>query len=57
MGISLCILFLSLVRFPNIRVATVLLCLAFFYDIFFVFLSPIFFKESVMVKVHIVLIT
>lgn len=51
MGICLCILFLTLVRFPNIRVATVLLSLAFFYDIFFVFLSPIFFHESVMIKV------
>jgi len=52
MGICLSILFLSLVRFPNIRVATVLLTLAFFYDIFFVFLSPYLFGgESVMVKV------
>ena len=51
MGVSLCVLFLSLVRFPNIKVATVLLVLAFLYDIFFVFLSPIFFKESVMIKV------
>jgi signal peptide peptidase-like protein 2B len=31
MGASLCVLFLSLVRFPNIKVATVLLCLAFVY--------------------------
>lgn len=52
MGISLCILFLSLVRFPNIKVATILLSLAFLYDIFFVFLSPIFFQESVMIKVR-----
>lgn len=52
MGITLCILFLTLVRFPNIKVATVLLTLAFFYDIFFVFISPYFFGgESVMVKV------
>ena len=51
MGSCLCVLFLSLVRFPNIKVATVLLSLAFFYDIFFVFLSPLLFHESVMIKV------
>jgi hypothetical protein len=51
MGICLCILFLTLVRFPNVKTATVLLSLAFVYDIFFVFISPIFFHESVMVKV------
>lgn len=33
------------------QVATFLLCLAFFYDIFWVFLSPQLFGESVMVKV------
>jgi signal peptide peptidase-like protein 2B len=51
LGVALCVLFLTLVRFPNIKVATVLLVLAFVYDIFFVFLSPIFFHESVMIKV------
>ena len=51
MGVCLCVLFLTLVRFPNIKVATVLLVLAFLYDIFFVFLSPVFFHESVMIKV------
>lgn len=56
MGICLCILFLTLVRFPNIKVATVLLVLAFLYDIFFVFLSPIFFHESVMIKVRVCVI-
>eukprot|EP00624_Nannochloropsis_granulata_P007541 evm.model.NODE_8329_length_7045_cov_35.332859.4 len=50
MGVCLCVLFLTLVRFPNIKVATVLLVLAFLYDIFFVFLSPVFFHESVMIK-------
>ncbi len=52
MGVCLCVLFLTLVRFPNIKVATVLLVLAFLYDIFFVFLSPVFFHESVMIKVR-----
>lgn len=33
------------------QVATFLLCLAFLYDIFWVFLSPQVFGESVMVKV------
>ncbi|CAN0400545.1 unnamed protein product, partial [Ectocarpus sp. 12 AP-2014] len=33
------------------QVATFLLCLAFLYDIFWVFLSPQLFGESVMVKV------
>ena len=51
MGVALCVLFLTLVRFPSIKVATVLLVLAFVYDIFFVFLSPLFFHESVMIKV------
>ncbi len=51
LGVALCVLFLTLVRFPNIKVATVLLVLAFVYDVFFVFLSPIFFHESVMIKV------
>uniref|UniRef100_A0A7S2H102 PA domain-containing protein n=1 Tax=Octactis speculum TaxID=3111310 RepID=A0A7S2H102_9STRA len=50
-GMCLCVLFLSVIRFSNVRVATLLLCMAFFYDIFFVFISPIFFTESVMVKV------
>lgn len=51
MGISLCFLFLRTVQLPNLKVATVLLTLAFAYDVFFVFLSPIFFGSSVMVDV------
>lgn len=38
-------------RLPNIKVATVLLSAMFFFDIFWVFLSPMFFKKSVMVEV------
>eukprot|EP00752_Nemacystus_decipiens_P009947 g8870.t1 len=50
-GCCLCATFLSTIRLPSIKVATFLLCLAFFYDIFWVFLSPVLFGESVMVKV------
>lgn len=47
-GVSLCFLFLRTVQVPNLKVATILLGLAFFYDIFFVFISPLFFGSSVM---------
>lgn len=50
-GVCLVMLFLQLVRLPNLKIATVLLVLAFFYDIFMVFISPVIFKESVMLKV------
>jgi len=50
-GMCLCVLFLSVIRFSNMKVAALLLSMAFLYDIFFVFISPIFFSESVMVKV------
>ncbi|KAI4370415.1 hypothetical protein MLD38_018769 [Melastoma candidum] len=51
LGICMMIAVLQVARLPNIMVATVLLCCAFFYDIFWVFLSPVFFKESVMIAV------
>lgn len=38
-------------RLPNIKVATVLLSVMFFFDIFWVFLSPLIFQRSVMVTV------
>ena len=51
-GMCLCVICLSVIRFSNIKVATLLLTMSFLYDIFFVFISPYFFKgESVMVKV------
>jgi len=50
-GVCLCLLFLQIIRLPNLRVAAQLLSLAFAYDIFFVFISPAIFKQSVMVKV------
>ncbi|CAI5739636.1 unnamed protein product [Peronospora destructor] len=42
MGIFLCFVFLQTMQLPNLKVATVFLTLAFFYDVFFVFLSPLF---------------
>ncbi|CAI5947156.1 unnamed protein product [Closterium sp. NIES-64] len=51
-GIALMITVLQAVRLPNIKVSTVLLSLAFFYDIFWVFISPLFFNgKSVMIEV------
>uniref|UniRef100_K3W607 PA domain-containing protein n=1 Tax=Globisporangium ultimum (strain ATCC 200006 / CBS 805.95 / DAOM BR144) TaxID=431595 RepID=K3W607_GLOUD len=49
-GICFCMVFLKTVRLPNLKIATVLLVLVFFYDIFMVFISPLIFKESVMIK-------
>ncbi|KAK9668554.1 hypothetical protein RND81_13G068300 [Saponaria officinalis] len=51
LGICFMIRVLQMVRLPNIKVASVLLCCAFFYDIFFVFISAHIFKQSVMVAV------
>ena len=41
----LCVLFLSVIRFSNMKVAALLLSMAFLYDIFFVFISPLFFRS------------
>ena len=51
MGISVVVFFLQTIRLPNLKVATALLCCAFVYDIFFVFISPILFGSSVMMNV------
>ncbi|TYI06489.1 hypothetical protein ES332_A10G163300v1 [Gossypium tomentosum] len=51
LGICMMINVLQLARLPNIKVAMVLLCLAFFYDIFWVFISPLIFQQSVMIAV------
>ncbi|KAL0739913.1 hypothetical protein Bca4012_081426 [Brassica carinata] len=51
LGICLMITALQVVRLPNIKVGTVLLCCAFVYDIFWVFISPLIFHESVMIVV------
>ncbi|RHX96653.1 hypothetical protein DYB36_001307 [Aphanomyces astaci] len=50
-GIALCFVFLRTIRLPTLQVASVLLVLAFFYDIFFVFVTPLLFGRSVMVDV------
>lgn len=51
LGMALMISGLKVIKLPNIKVATALLCCAFFYDIFWVFISPYIFKKSVMVEV------
>ncbi|GAB2296876.1 Signal peptide peptidase-like 2 [Dionaea muscipula] len=51
LGIALIITVLQIVRLPNLKVGTVLLSCAFLYDIFWVFLSKMFFHESVMIVV------
>lgn len=51
LGIALIITVLQIVRLPNIKVSTVLLTCAFLYDIFWVFISPKVFNESVMIVV------
>jgi Signal peptide peptidase len=52
MGACMCIMFLSIIKLNSIRVASILLVVAFAYDIFFVFVTPIIFKgESVMITV------
>jgi len=38
-------------RLPNMKIATLFLSAMFFFDIFWVFISPYFFQESVMVRV------
>jgi hypothetical protein len=51
-GACICIMFLQIIQLNSIHVAAVLLIVAFFYDIFFVFITPLIFKgESVMITV------
>ncbi|EHA8587399.1 signal peptide peptidase-like 2 [Cocos nucifera] len=51
LGICLMIAVLQMARLPNIKVASALLSCAFVYDIFWVFISPLIFHESVMIAV------
>jgi signal peptide peptidase-like protein 2B len=51
LGISLILSVLQIVRIPNIKVSAVLLSASFVYDIFWVFISPLIFDESVMIVV------
>jgi hypothetical protein len=50
-ALTMAVAILSFVRFPNAKVSTILLLVFFFYDIFWVFLSPYLFGKSVMVAV------
>jgi len=51
MGAALCVRMQELIKLPNLRVATYLLCAFFFYDVFFVFITPYIFQKSVMMEV------
>lgn len=50
-GSCMCIMFLKTIRLNSIEVASMLLVVAFFYDIFFVFITPYIFSKSVMITV------
>jgi len=51
LGIMLAMAGVSFIKIPNLKISLVLLTLFFFYDIFWVFISPFIFKKSVMVTV------
>ena len=44
LGIMLCISTLKVFRLPSLKICTILLIALFFYDIFFVFITPLFMK-------------
>ncbi|KAI9992033.1 hypothetical protein PInf_017413 [Phytophthora infestans] len=51
MALTVGLVFIDVVRLPNLRVATSLLTAAFIYDVFFVYISPLVFGSNVMVDV------
>lgn len=51
LGCALCIFFISALRFPSLKIATIALSLLLLYDAFWVFLSPYIFTKNVMVEV------
>jgi len=51
MCVGLLLLMQRTVRISNMKIAAILLSMAFFYDIFWVFLSPMIFESSPMIKV------
>lgn len=51
LGVALILTVLQIVHLPNIKVSTILLSCAFLYDVFWVFISPKIFHESVMIVV------
>jgi signal peptide peptidase-like protein 2B len=50
-GTCMCIMFGKVIKLNSIHVASILLIVAFFYDIFFVFITPMVFGKSVMIIV------
>ncbi|KAL5207610.1 hypothetical protein ABZP36_032045, partial [Zizania latifolia] len=50
-GIALIVTVIQIVRIPNLKVGSVLLSCSFLYDIFWVFISKMWFHESVMIVV------
>lgn len=51
-GYCMCVVFLKIIQLNSVQVASVLLIVGFFYDIFFVFITPYIFKgRSVMIEV------
>lgn len=51
LGASVCIVALQQIRVHSWKIATIFLCSALLYDVFWVFISPMIFKSSVMVEV------
>merc|ERR1719253_394799 len=51
MGVCFCVLILGLIHINTIMVASILLCLVFVYDVFYVLISPYIFGRSVMTEV------
>ncbi|KAG8072969.1 hypothetical protein GUJ93_ZPchr0006g42821 [Zizania palustris] len=51
LGIALIVTVIQIVRIPNLKVGSVLLSCSFLYDIFWVFISKMWFHESVMIVV------
>lgn len=51
LGVSLLLVIQQSLRLPDIKVSSVLLCMAFVYDVFWVFLSAYIFRSSVMMSV------
>lgn len=53
LGYAFCINVMKSLGLPNLKICTVMLCLLFIYDIFFVFITPLFTSggDSIMVKV------
>ena len=53
LGICFCISLIKLIKLPNLKISTILLIALLIYDIFFVFITPLFSArgKSVMVEV------